>query len=59
MTEPHLEALKTKHADLEQRIAAEESRPHPSDEVIHDLKKQKLRIKDTLPSSSDRTNPQF
>jgi uncharacterized protein len=48
MTEPHLEALKTKHADLEQRIADEESRPHPSDEVIHDLKKQKLRIKDTL-----------
>jgi uncharacterized protein len=48
MTEPHLEALKTKHADLESRIADEERRPHPDDEVIHDLKKQKLRIKDTL-----------
>jgi hypothetical protein len=48
MAEPHLEALKTKHADLEQRIADEESRPHPDDDIIHDLKKQKLRIKDTL-----------
>jgi hypothetical protein len=48
MTEPHLESLKTKHADLEARIADEERRPHPDDEIIHDLKKQKLRIKDEL-----------
>ncbi len=48
MTEPHLEALKTKHADLEARIADEERRPHPDDDAIHDLKKQKLRIKDEL-----------
>ena len=48
MTEPHLESLKIKHADLEARIADEESRPHPDDDIIHDLKKQKLRIKDTL-----------
>jgi hypothetical protein len=46
--EPHLESLKTKHADLESRIADEERRPHPDDDVIHDLKKQKLRIKDEL-----------
>jgi hypothetical protein len=46
--EPHLESLKTKHADLDAKIAAEECRPHPDDDVIHDLKKQKLRIKDTL-----------
>ncbi|HVT52154.1 MAG TPA: YdcH family protein [Dongiaceae bacterium] len=48
MTEPHLESLKIKHADLEARIADEERRPHPDDDIIHDLKKQKLRIKDTL-----------
>lgn len=48
MTEPHLESLKTKHADLEARIADEESRPHPDDDIIHVLKKQKLRIKDEL-----------
>jgi hypothetical protein len=48
MTEPHLESLKVKHADLEARIADEERRPHPDDDIIHQLKKQKLRIKDTL-----------
>ena len=46
--EPHLESLKVKHADLEAKIAAEEGRPHPDDDFIHDLKKQKLRIKDEL-----------
>jgi hypothetical protein len=46
--EPHLESLKIKHADLDAKIAAEEGRPHPDDDVIHDLKKQKLRIKDAL-----------
>jgi len=46
--EPHCESLKVKHADLEARIADEERRPHPDDEIIHDLKKQKLRIKDEL-----------
>jgi hypothetical protein len=46
--EPHLESLKIKHADLEAKIAAEECRPHPDDDFIHDLKKQKLRIKDEL-----------
>jgi hypothetical protein len=48
IAEPHLESLKIKHADLEARIADEERRPHPDDDIIHDLKKQKLRIKDTL-----------
>ena len=46
--EPHVESLKTKHADLDAKIAAEECRPHPDDGFIHDLKKQKLRIKDEL-----------
>ena len=46
--EPHVESLKTKHADLDAKIAAEECRPHPDDDFIHDLKKQKLRIKDEL-----------
>jgi uncharacterized protein len=46
--EPHSESLKVKHADLEARIADEERRPHPDDDIIHELKKQKLRIKDEL-----------
>ena len=48
IAEPHLESLKIKHADLDAKIADEERRPHPDDDVIHDLKKQKLRIKDEL-----------
>ncbi len=48
MTEPHLEALKIKHADLDAQIADEERRPHPDDDIIHNLKKLKLRIKDEL-----------
>jgi uncharacterized protein len=44
----HLEALKIKHQDLETRIADEERRPHPDDVTLHELKKQKLRVKDEL-----------
>ncbi len=44
----HADALKARHADLEAQIAEQERRPHPDEEVIHSLKKQKLRIKDEL-----------
>ena len=54
--EPHLESLKSKHATLEARIQAEEQRPHPDDDVIHDLKKQKLRIKDELVQFEQRAH---
>ncbi|TDQ84504.1 hypothetical protein A8950_1061 [Dongia mobilis] len=47
-TNAHAESLKAKHADLDAKIAAEERRPHPDDAAIHELKKQKLRIKDEL-----------
>jgi hypothetical protein len=43
-----IESLKTKHADLEQQITSENTKPHPDDILIADLKKQKLRIKDEL-----------
>ena len=43
-----IEALKQKHHDLEQKIENEESRPHPDEITVHDLKKQKLQIKDEL-----------
>ena len=48
MLSAHLSALETKHADLDRRIAVEESRPHPDDLVISDLKKRKLRIKEAM-----------
>ena len=43
-----IESLRSKHAELEQQITQENTRPHPDDNLIHDLKKQKLRIKDEL-----------
>jgi hypothetical protein len=47
MTE-HVEALRAKHAELENLIDEEEHRPHPDDLVITELKRQKLRIKDQI-----------
>jgi len=44
----HVESLKSKHADLDAKIADEERRPHPDEAAIHALKKLKLRIKDEL-----------
>jgi hypothetical protein len=47
MTE-HVEALRAKHAELENLIDEEEHRPHPDDLIITELKRQKLRIKDQI-----------
>lgn len=52
MDNPHLASLETKHDGLEARIAAEHRRPHPDELRIVELKKQKLRLKDTLESHS-------
>jgi len=49
MSEPdHIDALKQQHAALERAIDEENARPHPDDDTIADLKRQKLRIKDQL-----------
>ncbi|MDP3162576.1 MAG: YdcH family protein [Reyranella sp.] len=44
----HIEALKAKHASLEQAITQEVRRPHPDDDVVCSLKKRKLQIKDEI-----------
>ena len=44
----HIESLKDQHAELEQAIAAENSRPFPDELHIQELKRQKLRIKDEI-----------
>ncbi len=44
----HIEALRDKHATLEQAIDQENTRPHPDQDALHDLKRQKLRIKDEI-----------
>ncbi|HZQ00342.1 MAG TPA: YdcH family protein [Reyranella sp.] len=47
-TVDHIEALKAKHASLEQAIVQENARPYPDDEAICSLKKRKLQIKDEI-----------
>jgi len=47
-TVDHIEALKAKHASLEDAIIEENSRPHPDDDAICSLKKRKLQIKDEI-----------
>ena len=44
----HLEALRSKHESLEREINEENQRPHPDDIRIHELKKKKLHVKETL-----------
>lgn len=51
MEKAHMAALETRHAGLEARIEAEHHRPHPDDLTLVQLKKQKLRLKDTLVAS--------
>jgi hypothetical protein len=48
MQNAHLSALEQKHAGLDARIAQENQRPHPDDALIARLKKEKLRLKETL-----------
>lgn len=47
-TVDHIEALKAKHANLEQAILQENARPLPNDDAICSLKKRKLQIKDEI-----------
>ena len=48
MDQGHLDSLENKHATLEAQIDAEEHRPHPDDIRLHQLKKEKLRVKDVI-----------
>jgi len=48
MDQAQVESLEQKHAALEALIVEEEHRPHPDDIRLHDLKKEKLRIKDEM-----------
>lgn len=57
-TVDHIEALKAKHASLEQAIAQESTRPHPDDDAICSLKKRKLQIKDEIVRLSSPVAPE-
>ena len=43
-----IDALKAKHAELEAEIEEEEGRPLPDNVHVHELKRQKLAIKDEI-----------
>jgi hypothetical protein len=46
--EAHLATLERKHGTLEEQLHAEMTRPSAKDQVIAELKRQKLRIKDEI-----------
>jgi len=48
MSMSHLSALKSRHADLDVKIANEERRPAPDVSLLAQMKKQKLRIKEEM-----------
>ncbi len=43
-----IETLRTRHRTLEEQIDQEVSRPLPDLDMVGDLKRQKLRIKDEI-----------
>ncbi|ASK90057.1 YdcH family protein [Sphingorhabdus sp. SMR4y] len=48
MIQDHMSALREKHEALERKINEEETRPLPDTIRIHNLKKEKLRLKEEL-----------
>ena len=48
MDKAYVEAIASKHAALHAQIDAEENRPHPDEDLLTRLKKEKLRLKDAM-----------
>jgi uncharacterized protein YdcH (DUF465 family) len=48
MDKAQVDALASKHAALHAMIDEEEHRTHPDEDLLHRLKKEKLRLKDEL-----------
>lgn len=43
-----IRVLKSRHAAIDDTLHQEETRPHPDDARVRDLKAQKLRLKDEI-----------
>jgi len=43
-----IKSLKSKHEELELKIEAEDGRSSRDDDLVHDLKRQKLKLKDEI-----------
>lgn len=52
--EDRLETLRHRHEHLQIRIDEETNRPHPDDDRISELKRQKLRLKDEMQRMEER-----
>ncbi len=52
-----IEALKTRHADLDTRLREEDSRPRPDTDLMVKLKLDKLRLKEELERLGTSTAP--
>lgn len=48
----HLQALRAKHAALDEEITKEMARPLPDETAISNLKRQKLKIKEEIESET-------
>ncbi len=48
MDKANVEDIETKHAALHAQIEQEEHRTHPDEDLLHRLKKEKLRLKDEM-----------
>jgi len=48
MDKGYVEAIASKHAALHAQIDAEEARPHPDEDLLTRLKKEKLKLKDAM-----------
>ena len=48
MDQATVEELESKHAALHALIEEEEHRAHPDEDLLHRLKKEKLRLKDEM-----------
>ena len=55
--EDHIRALRDKHSSLDQAILKEAARPLPDDGKVAELKREKLRIKDTIAELSRHAGP--
>ncbi len=47
-TEAHVASLSQKHQKLDSIITQEEHRPSPDSTLLHELKKEKLKLKDEM-----------
>ena len=48
----HLQALRAKHAALDEEIAKEMARPLPDETKVSSLKRQKLKLKEEIEADS-------